>query len=461
MLHVLLEAPATDLNGLISCAHPPLQFATLAGDLALVQMLLTHGAKPSIATDSAPVPLALATSSDIMVELLQHGATFDPLIGNQVTGVIYKVLHAPVDQLHLTTEERKKLLLSAAGWHWNLTRVVNDESFCRGFSQQDIYASPSFGSSYKEWDALPFTQYLQLSAEAQKSIDLSATCPWKNSEFTTIAYKQDLVPHSGNIVEDIVIVVKYAAAGLLVGFLVYAVQKCARAHAATHRAACRLAARHDAMERAAYAHRADAVASRAAADIAQRAAARATQRAVRAEATAVLAVAQRGAAVTARDTSVTARDTSVTARDAAVSERDAVITERDAVVTERDTAVAHATTTSTMCDAVYVQLRRLTRSVQCITTEINHAAVDGGVALTATHLHYYAGACLQKANSAQMISERLLLAVQAGSGAAISINDVAVCYSHYLLHLCVRFGAFIRGPERKERSDEAAVGREH
>jgi ankyrin repeat protein len=63
MAHVLLEAPSTDVNSLISCAHTPLQYSALAANWPMVQTLLTHGANPSVSTETAPVPLALATST--------------------------------------------------------------------------------------------------------------------------------------------------------------------------------------------------------------------------------------------------------------------------------------------------------------------------------------------------------------------------------------------------------------
>jgi ankyrin repeat protein len=128
MAHVLLEAPSTDVNSLNSCVHTPLQYSTLAANWPMVQTLLTHGANPSVSTDTAPVPLALATSTDIIVELLQHRATVDPLTGEQVTNIICKVLQAPADQLHLTRVQRKELLLSAAGWQWSLGNALRDEN---------------------------------------------------------------------------------------------------------------------------------------------------------------------------------------------------------------------------------------------------------------------------------------------------------------------------------------------
>jgi hypothetical protein len=63
-------------------------------------------------------------------------------------------------------------------------------------------------------------------------------------------------------------------------------------------------------------------------------------------------------------------------------------------------ATAEAATTTTMCDAVYVQLRGLSRTVQCITREIHRDALDYGVAMTATNLGHYAGTCLRRANTA-------------------------------------------------------------
>jgi hypothetical protein len=118
----------------------------------------------------------MATSTDIIVELVQYGATFDPLTEEQVTSIICRVLEAPADQLNLTRVQREKLLSSAARWQRSLSKALNDADFCRAFESK-ISASSEFGDLYKKWDAAPFADYLGLPVAEQQLINLHSVCP--------------------------------------------------------------------------------------------------------------------------------------------------------------------------------------------------------------------------------------------------------------------------------------------
>jgi hypothetical protein len=367
MAHVLLEAPSTDINSRISCAHNPLQFSAMAGDLSMVQTLLTHGAKPNVATNAAPVPLALATSTEVIVELLRYGANFGSFTGSEVTRIICMVMLAVPETKDLTLAEAQHLLRAAAGWQWDVERSLTDAAFCKGFYERKLPADSNFGAAYREWDVSPYEKYLKLPAAEQKLINVNSACPWQGSGVLTQAYKYDRSPHSGNAVQEDVTMVLCIAAALLVGCAVYFLSRFVSIHVAKYKVACRVAERVNDMAEHAYDDRAAALACRERADDAIRAAARATQRAQRSEARAA-----------------------------------AVHTERNGAVTERNAAVAELGTVRKEREAVYEQLRKLVGVVRLGTwlVDLFTSGKRGVVVSEAAAMRVAADRCIRDADIA-------------------------------------------------------------